>query len=329
VPQLFLHNRPIDSVFELLGKDENDITYSVGWAMARSRFFLRQFVRETVGYGGDVWESAIRLQHFRRQGGITDIEIELPGEFHVIVEAKRGWNLPGPRQLKKYARRLRNSSGAIRKIVVLSECSPEYARHNLHLHRVRGVPVAAISWNAVARMATRALARGKHAEKRLLRELLSYMGRVTTVQDIESNWVLVVSLAHGFHTGWRIKWADIVRKKRRYFHPMGVNGWPKEPLNYIAFRYHGKLLSIHHVDSYEVTTDFHKAVPEIPSKEREPHFLYKLGKPIVPASEVRNGRVYPSGRVWCMLDTLLTCKTVSEARDLSNKRKDAAKRRGS
>ena len=33
---LSLHNRELNSVFELLGTKENDITYSVGWALAHS-----------------------------------------------------------------------------------------------------------------------------------------------------------------------------------------------------------------------------------------------------------------------------------------------------
>ena len=33
---LKLHGRPIGTVFDLLGKKENDITYSVGWALAQS-----------------------------------------------------------------------------------------------------------------------------------------------------------------------------------------------------------------------------------------------------------------------------------------------------
>ena len=34
----------------------------------------------------------------------------------------------------------------------------------------------------------------------------------------------------------------------------------------------------------------------------------------------RVGKIYPNGRVWCMLDTLFTSKTISQARDISKKR---------
>ena len=50
------------------------------------------------------------------------------------------------------------------------------------------------------------------------------------------------------------------------------------------------------------------------------YFVYSLGPAIIPSKEVRTGRIYPSDRVWCHLDTLLTCDTISDARDLTKKR---------
>ena len=124
------------------------------------------------------------------------------------------------------------------------------------------------------------------------------------MQNIDSNWVYVVALARGTPPGWRISWIDIVKERRSYFHPVGVSGWPKEPPNYIAFRYYGKLQSIHHVEGYEVVTNMHSRIHEMPSREWEPHFLYKLGPPFGPSKEVRTGEIYRNGRVWCMLLTL-------------------------
>ncbi|MBP3327264.1 MAG: hypothetical protein J6L77_12715 [Coprococcus sp.] len=50
------------------------------------------------------------------------------------------------------------------------------------------------------------------------------------------------------------------------------------------------------------------------------YFVYKLGPAIIPPKEVKNGKIYPNGRVWAMLDTLLTSDTISEARDISKAR---------
>jgi hypothetical protein len=137
--------------------------------------------------------------------------------------------------------------------------------------------------------------------------------------------VFVVAIRSGTNPDWKISSIDIVEKRRRYFHPAGTGGWPKEPPNYIGFRYRGKLQSIHHIEGYNVVTDLHKVCHEIPSGVWDPMFVYRLGPAIRPPKEVKTGRIFRNGRVWCMLDTLFTCKTISEARDLSQRRE---KRRG-
>lgn len=47
------------------------------------------------------------------------------------------------------------------------------------------------------------------------------------------------------------------------------------------------------------------------------HYIYQLGPAIVPSKIVKAGKIFCNGRVWTMLDTLLTCDTISEARDLT------------
>jgi len=140
------------------------------------------------------------------------------------------------------------------------------------------------------------------------------------MQDQSSNMVYVVPLDCGTPERSRIPWIDIVRANRRYFHPTGGKRWPKAPPNYLGFRYHGRLQAIHHVDSWQVTDDLHSAIEEIRPGKRDPHFVYVLGEPIVPPRRVPAGKVYPSGRVWAALDLLLTCGTVSEARDQTQRR---------
>lgn len=43
-------------------------------------------------------------------------------------------------------------------------------------------------------------------------------------------------------------------------------------------------------------------------------------KAIVSEQTVKAGNIYPSGRVWAMLDTLLTADTILDARDISKER---------
>ncbi len=39
----------------------------------------------------------IRYQEFEKDKGITDLEITDNQKFYIIIEAKRGWVLPGSR----------------------------------------------------------------------------------------------------------------------------------------------------------------------------------------------------------------------------------------
>ncbi len=319
--ELFLHKRKVKSVFHLLGEHENDITYSVAWAMAQSPAFLNIFLKRTLRLTADPDSVVIRLQQHEKDSGITDMEIESPGRFFLIVEAKRGWNLPSLAQLKTYACRpsFVDSESTMKRILPLSECSREYALHCLGCEQVAGIEIRPVSWKEMAGLAEDATRGASHAEKRLLLELLIYLRGLMSMQKTDSNWVYVVSLGSGTPEGWRVSWIDIVREKSAYFHPVG-GGWPKEPPNYIAFRYAGKLQSIHHVESSDIFDNPHERFSEIPSLKWEPHFLYSLGPAFGPAREVKTGNIFPNGRVWCMLDTLFTAKTIAEARDISKSR---------
>ncbi|MBI2858266.1 MAG: hypothetical protein HYX90_04230 [Chloroflexi bacterium] len=322
--ELYLHKRKVHSVFELLGDRENDISYSVAWALARCPIFLDLFLRSKGLHIQTKDTVTMRLQHSEESGGITDIEIECPGSFFVIVEAKKGWQLPGRRQLEKYAGRrgFRDSRALVKLILALSECSEEYANKNLEVREIAGVPVSPVSWKEMADLATKARLAAFHMEKRIIDELLIYMQGVMRMQNLDSNRVYVVALAQGKPPEWGISWIDIVEKRHNYFHPVGGGrgGWPTEPPNYVAFRYGGKLQSIHHIEASEVFNNPHEKFPEIPEKKWQQHFLYRLGPAFKPSEEVRTGKIYRSGRVWVALDTLFTCHTISEARDLSNER---------
>jgi hypothetical protein len=324
--ELFLFGRSVHSIFELLGSKEDDVTYSVGWAFANCPEFLRRF---TLLHFPDLVEvdsdASIYLQHIRQEGGRTDIEI-VSSQYHIIIEAKRGWNFPSDTQLEKYTPRFRQ--GNVNTVLsVLTEASPDYASQHLP-QQVNGVRVQYASWKQIAQLATQSIPSSSHAEKRLLRELINYFGRLITMQNHESNRVYVVSLGSGKPDWATISWRDIVNTHGRYFHPIGVNGWPKEPPNYVAFRYGGELHSIHHVDSYEVVTDVSNIGDVIPGidgvewrkEQTNTLFLYTLGPAIKPFHQVKSGAIVQSNRVWVALDLLLTCNTISEARDLTQLR---------
>lgn len=316
---LFVHGRKLESVFELLGSKENSITYSVGWGLANSPGFLSATLAQVGLPRAEIQH--VRLQEYGKDGGFTDVEL-LGSSTHVIMEAKRGWWLPDDLQWARYAPRFDKEHRKDQRFVAMSDCSAAYA--SLHLpSEFSGVPLAYIAWRDLASIADRAT--GSNAEKRLARELGTYLRTVATMQNQNLNWVYVVSLGSGTPEGASISWVDIVEKRNAYFHPVG-NRWPKEPPNYIAFRYYGQLQSIHHIEDYVVTFNLHEQIPEMPDvTEDGPRFVYRLGPAIRPSKVVKNGpRVNRSARVWTMIDVLLTCDTISEAMDISDARWSAS-----
>lgn len=328
---LFLHHNEIKTVFDLLGNKENDITYSVGWALARSESFLGQVLEDlfpSFDYGSI---KAIKLQEFKfgtgkrkNDKGYTDIEIETE-RLQIIIEAKRGWILPSEEQLNKYAEHLKQHHGVKKAILVMSECSYEYAKNRLP-NSIKKIPLLYRSWKQLRGTVMKSENGSSHADKRILRELKKYLEGLMSLQNQESNLVYVVSLGSNTPEWSQLSWIEIVTEKGRYFHPYGSGGWPKDPPNYLGFRYKGKLQSIHHIEDYKIVENLSLHIPEISRRKWQathdnfPLVLYRLGKPIIPSRDVRMGKIFRNGRVRAALDLLLTCKTISEARDKTKKR---------
>lgn len=314
--QLLLHGNPVNTVFDLLGKKENDLTYSLGWALAESPMFL-QCLLDDIFTTAPEYDSTVRLQEYGgKGGGFTDIEI-FTGEQTLVVEAKRGWDLPTESQLRKYLPRLNLTGG---KILVVSECTESFAKDRLP-NALDGVPIEYWRWHRFVEEAITSADKTKGIrEKQLLRQLVRYLKGVMTIQDVESNRVYVVSLSKNRFESSTLHFDTVVMEKHRYFHPVGgkKGGWPKEPPNYLGFRFDGKLQRVSHVEDYTISTHPHDEIPEIEDHvdwSDEPHFIYTLGPNMVPAHEVRTGKIYRSHRVWAALDLLLTSDTISEARD--------------
>ena len=337
--QLSVHGQKVDTVFELLGSNENAMTYSLGWALAECDVFSQQLA-EMLGLSGGFSEAMhIRLQKYESQKGFTDIEIIDPGRFRIVIEAKRGYNIPGLGQLKKYAGRLLDSpdTKAKKMLLVLAESDrkeqwlPQQVREHVQEH-VKQVEVKAISWKQFQNMANECVAKAsKHSEKQLLRQLIGYLEKVTTMQNQTSNLVYVVSVSDEvFFKDIPLSFIGVIKKHQKYFHPVG-KGWPIEPPNYIAFRYRGKLQSIHHIESYTVIGDFQEAF-NLPSPHliKPPHYLYELGPAIHPPKEVRTidkskgyTQIQRAARCECFIDLLLTCDSISEALEKTKRRKKA------
>jgi len=318
-----LHDRPVETVFGLLGDDEESMTHSLGWVLGNCPAFLSLFLGRVARQRARRREVQVLLQESKRGSGRTDIEIREPERSLVVIEAKKGRTIPTRSQLQRYALRFRGPwrNPKDHRLLVLSRCSPEYVRSRLPRVVGDGVAVRHVSWDEIRQLLDNARSTASYRERWLMDELSTHIEGEGIMERNESNLVYVVSLAAGTPDGWGISWRDIVRKRNKYFHPVG-NHWPQEPPNYVAFRYDGKVRSIHHIEKHDTMTRPHDHVAEIPANLKwEPHFIYWLGPSIGPPEPLPSGKQYRATRLWCMLDTLLTSPTLAKAHETTEKRR--------
>jgi hypothetical protein len=78
--ELLLHKRPVQSVFNLIGENENDITFSIGWALSQSPSLLKNLLRKALrlsnSYDPDQLTISLQLSEnspdHRGQTGLVD-----------------------------------------------------------------------------------------------------------------------------------------------------------------------------------------------------------------------------------------------------------------
>lgn len=148
------------------------------------------------------------------------------------------------------------------------------------------------------------------------------------MRDANSNSVHVVSLTRNTWPGWSadLSPVDEVEKHRIYHYPTRGGNYPKIVPNYMAFRYDGRLQSIHHVDDYEIVDSPYGLIPGAPdAKWDEPAYFLRLGPPFRPTHDARTGKgIFRNAPVTADLDLLLTSSTVIEARDATKARRLAS-----
>jgi len=312
------------SVFGLLGTDENSATFALGWVLERCAFFRQRLLETVFGTAIGQPPATVTLQSHGDDGGFTDLELHVADELALILEAKRGWSLPTEQQLRKYHPRFAKRRARKQRILSVSAVDSVHARKQLPRH-IDGVPVTHLSWRDLLRIAEAAHSGTTGFEDKLwLRQLIEHLREYVAVDRTTSNQAYIVSL--GSEPMVRRKpttWIDVVERDQCYFHPIR-SGWPPEPPNYIGFRYRGRLQSVHHIDSFEVANDLSKVNSTWP-KTNYDHFVYRLGPAMKPHTEVRTGKLYMNGRVWCAIDTLLSGEfaTISAANAESKRRQKA------
>lgn len=319
--KLFRNGRPVPTVFDLFGSNENGMTAAMAFVLASSPVFTERIATAIQGHRPPRnQEGEVRIQTVSKSLGITDIELIYGTDFFAIIEAKRGANLPSDEQLKRYASIARRQPAKSRYLVTMSSVTDDFAKTRFPDGTLGGIPLKHLSWRIIRKLARMSIKGETNANKQLLTRFAEYLGEILEMETIYSNRVYVVSLGKDIPDGWNMSWIDIVEKRSRYFYPIR-GGWPDPPPNYMGFRFNAKLQYIRWVKSYCTVTNPCKVIPGAPDEEWPPHYCLTLGKPIIPATTVGVGpRIVRAARCWCMLDTLLTSATVSEALTLTNKR---------
>jgi hypothetical protein len=305
------HGREVSSVFDLLGRDENDLTAAFGFALACSPGLLRRIVQR-VAPGTDEEGTVLRLES-RDSGGRTDLEIST-GDHLIVVEAKRGWLVPGETQLAKYAPRIGAHGSGV--LVSLSAASPAWALQTLP-ETVQGVPVAHLSWEQVLLDLTDARGATRGQERAWLAEFSDYLRKAIRMRDPADSWTYCVVVNNERPGGGGpCTFREFVTTEGCYFHPYGWGkGWPRTPPNFLAFRWDGKVQRVCRVTRAEVIQDLQSRWPGIPQTTEtiRPHALYHLGSPL-PGTPIPSGTTYRAARIWVILDHLLTSPTLKDAR---------------
>ncbi len=325
VPQLLRSSSAIETVFDLIGQSEPHMTDALGWAITELPELLERLVwRALDDKDAKVDPSSVMVNLQRRvESGRTDIEILQAGAYHIILEAKKGWTIPREIQLRLYERDLlANKQAPLQRLALLTDATQAYARASGFDPSLFQVPLSHLTWADVLHDLS-SLRLQSPWKRRIAGDLASYLGTVVHDRRVDSNIVFVLSLSDDSPEWLGMSFVDVVTKQARYFHVYGQGPWPKEAPNYLGFRYHGRLQSIHHVESRDIHLGLQGQIPGIkanpPGEDGYSYAVYKLGPTIRPDHIVRSGNLRNR---WtkCMLDTLLTCDSVVEAEALTNER---------
>lgn len=307
------HGAAVESVFDLLGHDENDLTAALGYALSRCPKLLSALLeRFSARLEVRVEDDADLALEVADALGRTDLEIRLSAGL-LICEAKQGWLLPDEDQLRLYAGRVR-SYGGNGALITLSRASQALAAATLPSH-VDGISVVHISWSEILTDARDVRSNCRGQERLWLEEFLAFVEGVVRVRSVADSWTYCVVLNEDRTGGKRdLSFLEWVTEELTYFHP--VSGWPKDPPNFLAFRWHGAVQRIHRVESYEVVPTLLDRFPDLPVNERtlQAHVVYKLSPyPLPLAAPIPNGARYRANRLWVLLDQLQTAETLAEA----------------
>lgn len=330
LPSLRDNNRNITTPFGLLGTDENALSFALGYTLQQCPSLLQWFLGQ-IGIPGirrtSLAEARIELQRHRKGelgDGVTDIEIRVPGSFHVIVEAKVGLSVPNLAQCQKYLPRLTESNEYNQRLVALVQSADmsieqRYTRSDSELKdRLR-----CFHWSQFIPKCVDLIEDGRESVSALqaVRWFYTFLDQEYHMKAFTTEvWILPTSSAPLWPGGW--SFLDTHLKCHVYYdhrhHSM-------RPL-YIGFQGNGQVTAIHRVLSIEHETPPIKYVPQLSNVKaewpRSPHTIWRLDKPVaLPAPIPSGGNIVHRRKVSCDMDVLLSGKSVLEIENRMRERR--------
>ena len=329
-PSLFSSGRTISTPFGLLGNDEDALSFALGYTFRECPRLLQRFLSD-IGVPGirvaTLARARIDLQkHGAATGhkGITDIEIRLPGVFHVIIETKIGQSVPTIEQCSKYVLRLEDTNEPNQKLVALvgsadNTLAERYATQEPSLHD----RLVAYNWVSFFPHCLRLMRNDDHSPAGMsVRWFYSFLDREYHMKAFTTEvWIVPASTKRLSPDGCSLFDTHLLRKVFWDARPQ-----PVRPL-YIAFRANAEVKEIHRVLSIEHDTPPIKYVPELKemeetSKWREPMTIWHLDEPVPLPNPIPTGPGLFQRSVRCDMDILLSSRSVKEIEDKMKARRE-------
>jgi len=320
---LFLHGKRIFSDYQLLGHDENALTYALGHCLSFDREFLSSFLRRCQFKGvtsANLGHAEIRLQKKEHEAGIVDLEIFIQDRLQLIVEAKVGEGYPTIAQVRTYIKRLEDR-GIQSKVVVLTKITDDKVKNSLK--RQFGKQIGFLTWSDILELSQKL---AEHDDSTFnLRAFSAFMKEVyhMIINAEEEVWIVPLS------TKWKAKSEDIIVADFHVQHRFWVMGdWRTRRSIYMGFRYNGYLQYFGRIKGIDYGLKSSEIVPKFPKISREfwpekigPFDVVRLEKLIPFPNKLRSGDIH-SRHIYCDFDLLLTSDSILEAESLMRKRRE-------
>jgi len=335
LPSFFAYDRAVDTPFGLLGNDENALSFALGYTFHECPLFLRRFLSE-IGVGGvrarAMADVRIDLQkHGTHSGdkGITDIEVRLPGVFHVIVEAKIGLSIPSLQQCAKYAERLRAVRAPVKRLIALVESWDEsfVAARTAKVPYLKG-RLRAFNWGNFIPTCTHLMAAHAPTSRpgMVIQWFYRFLDREFQMKTFTTEvWILAAENTKPLWPGGPT-FLD-THQQHKVYYDGSARRRSVRPL-YIAFHADGKVSAIRRVLKIELATPTITRVPElanIPNPRddwpRQPATIWHLGDPVPLPKPIPVGIGMFARDVRCDMDVLLASESVKEIEDRMRERR--------